>query len=146
MFDQSCSRLAFVLRAMKRQALLGILLVVVGALVAGAAAPVLSAAGDAPQAVQLPRAAPPQEARHAGGEANLVLPNLGAVDFHGINGRTLLMAGLLVCVLGLAFGMTIFMQLRNLPVHRSMRDISELIYETCKTYLVTQGKFILLLE
>ncbi|MGH6913488.1 MAG: sodium/proton-translocating pyrophosphatase, partial [Geminicoccales bacterium] len=84
--------------------------------------------------------------RHAGGEANLVLPDLGAVEFNGINGRTLLTAGLGVCVLGLAFGMVIFTQLRNLPVHRSMREISELIYETCKTYLITQGKFILILE
>ncbi|MGH8431000.1 MAG: sodium/proton-translocating pyrophosphatase, partial [Solimonas sp.] len=87
-----------------------------------------------------------QAPRHAGGEANLVLPDLGSVEFQGINGRTLLMSGLVVCVLGLAFGMVIFNQLKNLPVHRSMREISELIYETCKTYLVTQGKFILILE
>jgi K(+)-stimulated pyrophosphate-energized sodium pump len=84
--------------------------------------------------------------RHTGGEANLVLPDLGQVTFQGINGRTLLMAGLGVCVLGLGFGMLIFRRLRDLPVHRSMQEISELIYETCKTYLVTQGKFILLLE
>src|SRR5688572_13915853 len=84
-------------------------------------------------------------AHAAGGEANLVLPDLGAVEFNGINGRTLLMAGLLVCALGLAFGMVIFFQLRNLPVHGSMREISELIYETCKTYLITQGRFILIL-
>ena len=56
------------------------------------------------------------------------------------------MAGLVVCVVGLAFGLVIFTRLKNLPVHKSMRDISELIYETCKTYLITQGKFILLLE
>ncbi len=62
------------------------------------------------------------------------------------NGRTLLLGGLVVCALGLAFGMVIYFQLRNLPVHGSMREISELIYETCKTYLITQGKFILLLE
>src|SRR5262249_59114027 len=86
-----------------------------------------------------------QEA-HAGGEANLVLPDLGTQTFMGINGRTLLMGGLVVCVLGLAFGMTIFTRLKNMPVHRSMLEVSELIYETCKTYLVTQGKFILLLE
>jgi len=86
-----------------------------------------------------------QEA-HAGGEANLVLPDLGTETFMGINGRSLLMGGLLVCFLGLAFGMTMFTRLRNMPVHRSMLDVSELIYETCKTYLVTQGKFILLLE
>jgi K(+)-stimulated pyrophosphate-energized sodium pump len=90
--------------------------------------------------------APAQEVRHAGGEANLILPDLGQVTFQGINGRTLLMFGLVVCVLGLLFGMVIFVQLRNLPVHRSMREISELIYETCKTYLITQGKFILILE
>jgi K(+)-stimulated pyrophosphate-energized sodium pump len=105
----------------------------------GAAAP--AAAQPVPQTTDV-QTAP----RHAGGEANLVLPDLGTVEFQGINGRTLLMAGLGVCVLGLAFGMVIFTQLRNLPVHRSMREISELIYETCKTYLVTQGKFILILE
>jgi K(+)-stimulated pyrophosphate-energized sodium pump len=82
----------------------------------------------------------------AGGEANLKVPDLGQVNFAGINGRTLLLWGLVVCVLGLLFGLAIFVQLRNLPVHQSMREISELIYETCKTYLITQGKFILLLE
>ena len=82
----------------------------------------------------------------AGGEANLKVPDLGQVSFGGINGRTLLLWGLVVCVLGLLFGLAIFVQLRNLPVHQSMREISELIYETCKTYLITQGKFILLLE
>jgi K(+)-stimulated pyrophosphate-energized sodium pump len=83
--------------------------------------------------------------RHAGGEANLVLPDLGTESFLGINARTLLMGGLLVCLLGLAFGMVIFTRLKNLPVHRSMLEVSELIYETCKTYLITQGKFILIL-
>jgi K(+)-stimulated pyrophosphate-energized sodium pump len=80
-----------------------------------------------------------------GGEANLVLPDLSTVNFLGMNGHALLMIGLLFCVGGLLFGLAIYVQLKNLPVHRSMRDISELIYETCKTYLVTQGKFILLL-
>jgi K(+)-stimulated pyrophosphate-energized sodium pump len=83
--------------------------------------------------------------QHAGGEANLILPDLGAVEFQGINGRTLLKAGLGICVLGLVFGLVIYNNLRNLPVHRSMLEISELIYETCKTYLLTQGRFILLL-
>jgi K(+)-stimulated pyrophosphate-energized sodium pump len=83
--------------------------------------------------------------RHAGGEANLVLPDLGTESFGGINARTLLMGGLVVCLLGLAFGMVIFTRLKNLPVHRSMLEVSELIYETCKTYLITQGKFILIL-
>src|SRR5262249_19965212 len=90
-------------------------------------------------------AAAPAEPHH-GGEANLVLPDLSTESFLGVNGRTLLMGGLLVCLLGLAFGMTIFMRLKNMPVHRSMLEVSELIYETCKTYLITQGKFILLLE
>ncbi len=84
--------------------------------------------------------------RHAGGEANLVLPDLSTESFRGINARTLLKGGLVVCVLGLAFGMVIFVRLKNLPVHRSMLEVSELIYETCKTYLITQGKFILILE
>ena len=82
----------------------------------------------------------------AGGEANLRLPDLSRVDFRGVNGRTLLMSGLFVCVLGLGFGLMVFMQTKRLPVHPAMLEISELIYETCKTYLVTQGKFILLLE
>jgi len=81
-----------------------------------------------------------------GGEVNLVLPDLSTVDFRGVNGRTLLMGGLVVCALGLLFGLVVFTQLKNLPVHASMLEVSELIYETCKTYLVTQGKFILLLE
>jgi K(+)-stimulated pyrophosphate-energized sodium pump len=81
-----------------------------------------------------------------GGEASLNVPDLGQVTFGGVGGRALLMWGLVVCVLGLAFGMIIFSQLRNLPVHGSMREISELIYETCKTYLITQGKLLLILE
>src|SRR6187401_1814418 len=83
--------------------------------------------------------------RPAGGEASLVLPDLGQVDVGGYNGRTLLMIGIGVAVLGLLFGLVILNQLKNMPVHRSMREVSELIYETCKTYLLTQGKFILLL-
>src|SRR5213596_189451 len=82
-----------------------------------------------------------------GGEANLIIPDLSQVSFvGGVHGRSLLMGGLVVCALGLLFGLVMYGQLKNLPVHESMREISELIYETCKTYLVTQGKFILLLE
>ena len=62
------------------------------------------------------------------------------------DGHTLLLGGILVCVLGLLFGLVNYTQLKNLPVHQSMREISELIYETCKTYLVTQGKFLMILE
>jgi K(+)-stimulated pyrophosphate-energized sodium pump len=82
---------------------------------------------------------------NAGGEANLTLPDLSRVQFLGIDGHKLLLFGLVFCVLGLVFGLAIYRRLKNLPVHRSMREISELIYETCKTYLVTQGKFLLLL-
>jgi K(+)-stimulated pyrophosphate-energized sodium pump len=82
----------------------------------------------------------------AGGEANLKLPDLSSVSFlGGIDGHKLLMIGILFCIFGLGFGLVIYSRLKNLPVHRSMREISELIYETCKTYLVTQGKFLLLL-
>ncbi len=82
-----------------------------------------------------------------GGEANLIIPDLSQVTFlGGIQGRTLLLAGLVVCALGLLFGWVIYGQVKRMPVHESMREISELIYETCKTYLITQGKFILILE
>jgi K(+)-stimulated pyrophosphate-energized sodium pump len=80
-----------------------------------------------------------------GGEANLKLPDLSQVNFLGIDGHKLLLFGILFCIFGLAFGLTIYQRLKNLPVHRAMREISELIYETCKTYLITQGKFLLLL-
>src|SRR5262249_41283451 len=73
-------------------------------------------------------------------------PDLGQASFVGINGRTLLMAGLVVSLLGLVFGLVIYTQLKALPVHQSMLEISELIYETCKTYLLNQGKFLLILE
>jgi len=85
-------------------------------------------------------------ATEGGGEASLVLPDLSAATFHGVNGRRLLMGGLVVAGLGLLFGLVTFVQLKNLPVHASLLEVSELIYETCKTYLITQGKFILLLE
>src|SRR6476659_1237159 len=87
-----------------------------------------------------------QAAHRPGGEANLVVPDLSSVQFLGMPGSTLLMLGLIVCALGLAFGMVIYNQLKKMPVHKSMLEISELIYETCKTYLITQGKFILILE
>jgi len=71
-------------------------------------------------------------------EADLVMPN-------GIQMHPYLLIGLGICILGMAFAFGIFLQLRKLDVHSSMREISELIYETCKTYLVTQGKFIMIL-
>src|SRR5262249_32076012 len=79
-------------------------------------------------------------------EADLLLPDLNQVTFQGVTGFNLLLFGLVVCVLGMLFGFLMYRQLKSLPVHNSMKEISELIYETCKTYLITQGKFILLLE
>ena len=105
-------------------------------LAAGIAAITFSAATAFGQSEGVPR---------AGGEANLKLPDLTSVKFLGFNGRTLLMLGLIVCALGLLFGLMIFLNLKNLAVHSSMKEVSELIYETCKTYLITQGKFILIL-
>jgi K(+)-stimulated pyrophosphate-energized sodium pump len=81
-----------------------------------------------------------------GGEAHLILPDLNQASFFGTSGRTLLLGGLVICALGLLFGLMTYTQLRNLPVHKSMLEVSELIWETCKTYLFTQGKFLLILE
>jgi K(+)-stimulated pyrophosphate-energized sodium pump len=117
-------------------------------LVAVAAGSILAA----PQALSaLPLLGQPAQAQPAaqegsGGEVNLIVPDLSQVEFRGINGRSLLMGGLAVCALGLMFGLMTFTGLKNLPVHKSMLEVSELIYETCKTYLITQGKFILILE
>src|SRR5213593_471691 len=103
----------------------------------------VSAAAAAPEALA---AAPAGAGQHAGGEADLIVPDLGQVAVGGMNGRILLLLGQVVCVLGLLFGIVIFTQLRGMPVHPAMREISELIYETCKTYQITQGKFLLVLE
>jgi K(+)-stimulated pyrophosphate-energized sodium pump len=101
----------------------------------------------APAPLLAQTSAPAPAAPHAGGgEASLRMPDVGAIQLMGVNGRTLLLGGLVVCVLGLVFGLVIFKRIEALPVHSSMREISELIYETCKTYLVTQGKFLLILE
>jgi K(+)-stimulated pyrophosphate-energized sodium pump len=92
-------------------------------------------------------AAPALAQEQGGGEANLKLPDLRSATFlNGVDGHTLLLGGLAVSFLGLLFGLAIFVRLRNMPVHTAMRDVSELIYETCKTYLATQGKFLMLLE
>ncbi|MCG6567562.1 sodium-translocating pyrophosphatase [Tessaracoccus sp. ZS01] len=88
--------------------------------------------------------APPGET-HVGGEANLQLPDLGSVDFLGIPGSALLGLGLIVCALGLGFGLMTYTQLKRMPAHSAMREISELIYTTCKAYLKQQGKFLLVL-
>jgi K(+)-stimulated pyrophosphate-energized sodium pump len=97
---------------------------------------ILASAIGAPAVLAQPR---------EGGEAALKLPDLSQVTFLGLDGHRLLLIGLVFCGFGLLFGLLIYIQLKNLPVHRSMREISELIYETCKTYLTTQGKFIMIL-
>src|SRR5262245_33234899 len=99
-------------------------------LIAAAVVPVLAQSG---------------EAGH--GETNVVIPPLtGPTFLNGISGPTLLKGGLVISLLGMVFGVVIYQRLKNLPVHSSMREISELIYETCKTYLQTQGKFLMILE
>jgi len=75
-------------------------------------------------------------------EADLKIPDLASKMFLGIDGRTLLTIGLGACFLGLIFGLVEYIRLKNLPVHRTMLEVSELIYETCKTYMITQGKFL----
>jgi K(+)-stimulated pyrophosphate-energized sodium pump len=81
----------------------------------------------------------------AGGEANLQLPDLSTVNFLGMNGHSLLMFGPLFCILGMVFGLFMYVHLKGLPAHRAMKEVSQLIWETCKTYLLHQGKFLLLL-
>ena len=109
------------------------------AMLKSAAAVIVALFSAAAAQAQAPGEAP-------GGEANLKLPDLSQVNFLGMDGHKLLLFGILFCVFGLIFGLVIYTRLKNLPVHRAMREISELIYETCKTYLITQGKFLLLLE
>ncbi|HEU5072848.1 MAG TPA: sodium/proton-translocating pyrophosphatase, partial [Polyangiaceae bacterium] len=83
---------------------------------------------------------------HAGGEASLVLPPLDGVQMLGFSGSTLLSYGLLLSIVGILFGVVTLRQVRALPVHSSMANVSNIIWETCKTYLLRQGKFLLLLE
>ena len=127
-------------RTLRGKALFWLPALLVLILVAGMIGPMLAEAQ-----AQTPPSTPAGAQHQGGGEANLKIPDLALVSFGGMNGRVLLQWGLLVCLLGFGFGLVIYQQLKNLPVHQSMREISELIYETCKTYLVTQGKFLLVL-
>jgi len=127
------------MRAMR----MAVLVAAVGG-VAGAGAGALEAQA-APETAGAAAQAGPAPAPSPGGEANLVLPDLSQVTFMGVDGHSLLLVGIAICALGLLFGLVTNTQLRNLPVHASMREISELIYETCKTYLIQQGKFLLIL-
>jgi K(+)-stimulated pyrophosphate-energized sodium pump len=130
-----------------RRALPLLFALVMVALVGGLTAPAAHAQTPAGHAVAASTAAAATAApQEAGGEANLKIPDLSVVNFLGMPGHTLLMYGLIICAFGFVFGITIFNQLKRLPVHESMREMSELIYETCKTYLITQGKFLMILE
>ncbi|MBF0494037.1 MAG: sodium/proton-translocating pyrophosphatase [Candidatus Omnitrophica bacterium] len=80
------------------------------------------------------------------GEADLKIPDLTSVPFFATNGRMILMWGIAICIFGFLFGLVQFINVMKMPVHKAMKEISELIYETCKTYLITQGKFIIMLE
>jgi K(+)-stimulated pyrophosphate-energized sodium pump len=93
-----------------------------------------------------PEAGPASQGHRPGGEVNIQLPDLNQGDFLGFTGHQILLSGLLACVLGLAFGLATYLGVKKLPVHRSMSEISDLIYETCKAYLIQQGKFLLILE
>lgn len=73
-------------------------------------------------------------------EADLILPKFSDQQ------HSMLVIGLVICFLGLAFGLYLFMKIRGLKAHKSMLDVSEIIFQTAKTYLIQQGKFILILE
>jgi K(+)-stimulated pyrophosphate-energized sodium pump len=110
-----------------------------------AQAPVTTPAPAVP-CVQTPEA-PKADQESGGGEASLKLPDLDSEQFlGGFGGRALFMIGLVVSLLGLVFGMVIYFRLKNLPVHKSMLEVSELIYATCRAYLNTQAKFLAILE
>ena len=125
----------------RRMLWIGGLVLVAAALVGGAATVLASGAQPEPSA-----AGQPAVEVHHGGEASLVVPDLSQAQFLGVSGHSLLLVGLLVAVGGLFFGHHIYHQVRRLPVHQSMAEIADLIYETCKTYLLQQGKFLLILE
>jgi K(+)-stimulated pyrophosphate-energized sodium pump len=90
--------------------------------------------------------AQPAPEHRPGGEVNIQLPDLNQGDFLGMTGHGILLSGLVVCVLGLMFGLWTYTAVKNLPVHKAMSDVSAIIYETCKAYLIQQGKFLLILE
>ena len=153
----ACSRADSIahLRIARRRILVATLATVMGFIFLTAALalpPALAAEASGGSPVQAWESAHPADGAvaqpgtvHSGGEATLLLPDLSQVQFLGMGGRSLLMLGLVVCALGFVFGLVIYRQIKNLPVHGAMAEISALIYETCKTYLITQGKFILLL-
>src|ERR1700689_2568776 len=82
------------------------------------------------------------------GEADIHIPDLTQVTFAGlggVHGTTLMYGGILICFIGAIFGLVQYTQTKALPVHESMAKVSNTIWETCKTYLFTQGKFLAIL-
>jgi len=73
-------------------------------------------------------------------EAELNIPELTPGQ------NSLLMAGLVICILGMIFGLFMYAKVKNMPAHKSMLDIADVIFQTCKTYLVQQGKLLIILE
>jgi K(+)-stimulated pyrophosphate-energized sodium pump len=134
---RAADRLAFLPRAL-----------LAALLAAAIAVPVFAQPEPAAQNNGTPSTEQPAPRQHRGGEASLILPDLGKDKLffdNSVDGKTLLYSGLVISVLGLGFGLLVYSQLKNLPVHRTMREVSELIYETCKTYLINQGKFLIIL-
>ena len=101
-----------------------------------AAAPAIAMAQPDPAAAVAGESVP---AHRPGGEVNIQLPDLAQGEFLGLNGHQILLSGLVVCMLGLLFGAWTYVGVKGLPVHRSMAEVSDLIYETCKAYLIQQG-------
>src|SRR4029079_18725107 len=82
------------------------------------------------------------------GEADIIIPPLDTVKFDGlggISGAALMYLGILLCAIGAILGVVQYLQTKALPVHESMARVSHTIWETCKTYLFTQGKFLAIL-
>ncbi len=126
--------------------LLGLAAMAITAALTSFSVPVVASSSPAQPEPTLSAAATMPVHHTPGGEVNLKLPSLAQGDFFGLNGHQLLESGLVVCVLGLLFGWATYIRVKKLPVHRSMAEISELIYETCKAYLLKQGQFLLILE
>jgi K(+)-stimulated pyrophosphate-energized sodium pump len=136
------------MRAIRKRSLNGLLCGMAALLLSATITSVVdaSAAALVPQPPVQTQAAESQPPVHHRGEASLVLPDLSQAVFLGVDGRTLLLYGLLVPVIGLLFGLYMYRDLKQQPVHASMSEIGDLIYETCKTYLLQQGKLLLILE
>jgi K(+)-stimulated pyrophosphate-energized sodium pump len=82
------------------------------------------------------------------GEADIKIPDLTKVSFDvfgGLSGISIMYFGLVICIIGLIFSIIQARQTKNLPAHKSMLDVSNIIWETCKSYLAQQGKFLMIL-